>query len=153
MSRRRNGTNRAGTATGGNRYQGGYNKPKKCTAGAATPNGAEEKSIRNNYNIQIPVEQEKMQKVMELIQLAIGINGMSDRIQESTGNLPTIFINYSGHVSLLEFRVFRLGYVYKGKAETVDMYINTPIDKFNLEYDAIKAWLMEIKEGLPHELV
>lgn len=153
MSRRRNRTNRAGAATGGNRYQGGYNKPKKCTAGAATPNGAKEKFIRNNYNIQIPVEQEKMQKVMELIQIAIGINGMDSRDQELTGNLPTVFLYYSGHVSLLEFRVFRTGYVCKEKAEAVNMYINNPIDEFNLEYNAIKSWLLEIKEGVPHELV
>lgn len=152
MSRRRNGTNRAGAATGGNRYQGGYNRPKKCTVGAATPNGAEEKSIRNNYNIQIPVEQEKMQKVMELIQIAIGINGMDNRDQELTGNLPTVFVYYSGHVSLLEFRVFRTGYVYKEKAEAVDMYINNPIDEFNLEYDSIKSWLLEINEGVQNDV-
>ena len=92
MSRRKNGTNRAGAATGGNRYQGGYNRPKKCTAGAATPSGADVKKSRNNYNIQIPVEQEKMLKVMELIQLAIGINGMEKREQKLTGSLPTVFI-------------------------------------------------------------
>lgn len=37
MSRRRNGTNRAGAVIGGNRYQGGYNRPKRITPGAATP--------------------------------------------------------------------------------------------------------------------
>lgn len=153
MSRRKNGTNHAGAATGGNRYQGGYNKPKKCTAGEATPSGAREKTNRNNYNIQIPVEQEKMLKVMELIQLAIGINGMGKRDRELTGNLPTVFIYYSGHVSSIDFVIYETGYDYLESCDRMEMYIYEPIEEFNKNYDTIKSRLLKIKQEVPHELV
>lgn len=48
MSRRRNGTNRAGTAVGASRYTG-YGKPKKKTVSLVELNGQINKNICDDY--------------------------------------------------------------------------------------------------------
>ena len=48
MSRRRNGTNRAGAAVGASRYTG-YGKPKRKTVSLAELNGRLNKNVCDDY--------------------------------------------------------------------------------------------------------
>ena len=43
-------------------------------------------------------EKRKRRLIHELLDLALDINGLEPRNQELTGNLPTVFFNFSGHV-------------------------------------------------------
>lgn len=126
-------------------------KQKKSATGAATPSGAKENNSQSNYNIQIPVEQEKMDKIMELIRLAIEINGMDCRKQDTTGKLPTSFAWYSGHASLVDFSVCRDGWFSGSTGESKVLYITDPISRFNEEYKTIKCWLLEVKQEAANE--
>lgn len=120
---------------------------KKCPFGAATPSGADEKNLHNQFSIQIPEEQEKMQKIMELFWLAVSINGLKDRKKEKTGDLPTVFVGFNGHVSVLEFTVYPTGWGSHENRNGKELCVDYDLEMFNKNYDDIKRWLLEAKEA------
>lgn len=88
----------------------------------------------------------RMQAVCKLIGLCLKINSLEARTQEQTGNLPTVFIYYSGHVSKLNIQIHSNGWdAYKTQDIEYDVYLNRP--DFWKEYNAAKAKLTEMVEG------
>lgn len=119
-------------------------KNKKRPQGAATPKGTETKKSHNQFNIQIPEEQEKTEKIMELIRLALRINGLSERRKKKTGNLPTAMFEFFGHTANLEFRLYEDGWEPDyTKYSSMDMYVDDELHAFNEKYEKIKGWLMD----------
>ena len=55
-----------------------------------------EKEVRNNLH-----------KILDLV---IDVNGLNPRTKIKTGNLPTVFLGFSGHVSLLEIDIHKDGW-------------------------------------------
>lgn len=55
-------------------------------------------------------EKKKRQAVNEIFDLALQVNGLTDRRQKVTGNLPTVFVWFAGHVSKLNVQVYVNGW-------------------------------------------
>lgn len=143
MSRRRNGTNRAGAAIGMNPHGWGNGGRRKRAAGAGTPSGNQENKFQDNCNIQVSEEQAKMQKILNLVRLALEINGFSKRLHGVTGDLPTIFFSFSGHVANMSIDCNRNGWRVNERGESKDVYFND--EDFDDEYTKILTWLQDIK--------
>ena len=68
------------------------------------------------------VEKRKREQIHRLLDLALDINGLEPRKQTITGNLPTVFFEFYGHVGWVEIRVYSAGWA-PGKDTDVDMRI------------------------------
>ena len=56
------------------------------------------------------IEQRRRESIHRLIDLALDINGLGMRKQNVTGNLPTVFIYYSGHVANISVKIHSYGW-------------------------------------------
>lgn len=59
--------------------------------------------------------------MIELFRLCTEINSLEERKKELTGELPTVFFSYSGHVSLLSIQIHSKGW---GKGSFPDIEFN-----------------------------
>ena len=87
---------------------------------------------------------EKREKLHQILDLVIDINGFEDRKVELTGDKPTAFIYFSGHTSNFEVNVHTHGYE---NFKMPDVRMDSFIDKDNPMLDEIIRTLEEIKEG------
>lgn len=55
-------------------------------------------------------KQKILEKINEIIRLSFQINGFEDRTKEKTGNKPTVFFHFSGHVSGFEVSIHSRGW-------------------------------------------
>lgn len=55
-------------------------------------------------------EKNKRCKFVELFDLALQANGLENRTKEKTGDLPTVFFSFSGHVSWITVQVYPDGW-------------------------------------------
>ncbi len=53
------------------------------------------------------IEKRRRAEVHRVLDLVLDINGLGKRREKLTGNLPTAFFNFSGHVACIYVRVFR----------------------------------------------
>lgn len=60
--------------------------------------------------IEKKVEKRRRDKIHELLDLTLDINSTMPREQEKTGNQPTAFFEFSGHIGTVELKVFRKGW-------------------------------------------
>ena len=63
-----------------------------------------------NKRIVKKVEKRRRDKIHELLDLTLDINSTMPRRQEETGNKPTAFFDFSGHIGTVELKVFRKGW-------------------------------------------
>lgn len=98
------------------------------------------------------MELEKMQKVNEILQLCFAINGLEARQREYTGEKPTIFFDFSGHIALLKIQIHKTGwYAYEqmGKYAQVDIqleiHLNDPYEEIKEYVEECIAYLKELK--------
>lgn len=63
-----------------------------------------------NKRIVKKVEKRRRDKIHELLDLTLDINSTMPREQEKTGNQPTVFFEFSGHIGTVELKVFREGW-------------------------------------------
>lgn len=63
------------------------------------------------------IELEKMQKVNEILQLCLAINGFEHRQQEKTGEKPTVLFEFSGHIAMLTVNMYENGWHEEIKAD------------------------------------
>ena len=66
----------------------------------------------------------KKNEVMDIIEIALKVNGMSARTAEETGDLPTVFADFSGHIAQLYIRAYRNGWE-AGKDPDKEFYFRT----------------------------
>jgi len=65
----------------------------------------------------------------QLLDAVLDVNGFEDRQREITGDKPTVFANFFGHVAHLEVLVFETGWEKGTEIDQVnDIYINEPMD-------------------------
>lgn len=85
-------------------------------------------------------EKKKRQALNEIFDLALQVNGLTDRRKKVTGNLPTVFVWFSGHVSNLNVQVY-----VNGWEENV-----CPQKEFTIHIDSSKSYkeLAECKKFL-----
>lgn len=83
---------------------------------------------------------------MQLVELATDVNGFKDRVRSITGNKPTIFIEFSGHVSLLKIRICTNGWIC-GEYADYEFEIHTD-GRFDIyKYNEAIAFLTELKNA------
>lgn len=64
-------------------------------------------------------------KVLEIMALALEFNGKPTK-QELTGNKPTIFVEFAGHVCELDVRICEDGWSFSAKNVKHMIYLSSP---------------------------
>lgn len=71
------------------------------------------------------IEKHRRAEVHRVLDLVLDINGLEERREEVTGNLPTAFLSFSGHVSGLYVSVHEKGWrEYLSPDYTAEAYID-----------------------------
>lgn len=70
-----------------------------------------------NKRLQKKNENRKRKLVHELLDLVLDINGLGSRSQKDTGNLPTAFFEFTGHVGWAEVQVYQHGWFLGGEKD------------------------------------
>jgi hypothetical protein len=70
------------------------------------------------------METRKRELIHRLLDLAMDINGLEPRDQSITGNLPTVFFDFSGHVGRIDVRIYQAGWT-PGNYPDVEMLPST----------------------------
>ncbi len=82
-------------------------------------------------------DEEKRAKLHEILDLVLDVNGFEERCAETTGNAPTVFMEFSGHICAVDVNICSDGwrkckdYDFKGQAFLSD----NPILSKGCEYD------------------
>lgn len=90
-------------------------------------------------------EKRKREQIHRLLDLALDINGLGMRKQNVTGNLPTAFIHYSGHVAAISVEIHSCGWRID---DAPDKKVSAYIDKAG-ELERAVRQLKEIKAETP----
>ena len=86
-------------------------------------------------------EKRKRKLLKKLINLAFKVNSLGVRKVSKTENLPTVFVNYSGHVANISFQLYRNGYTDEGNWEEKVIYTN---NRFRMkDFKSIRSWLFK----------
>ena len=73
-------------------------------------------------------EMETREKLHELLDLALDVNGFEDRRTEVTGCMPTVFFSFSGHVNQLEIEISPEGWKDEERPrEIFRTYLDAPV--------------------------
>lgn len=88
-------------------------------------------------------EKNKRRKFVELFDLALQANGLECRT-EKTGNLPTVFCDFSGHVSTIFIRVYMNGWVLGGNHQEAEVCLDYRYNE--RDYQKVKKLLMQAIE-------
>jgi len=70
------------------------------------------------------VEKRKRKQIHELLDLVLDVNGLEPREQSITGNLPTVFFEFSGHVGRIDVRIYQAGWA-SGKDYDAEIWPRT----------------------------
>ena len=89
-------------------------------------------------------EKNKRRKFVELFDLALQANGLECRSRRESGNLPTVFFDFSGHVSLFSIRIFENGWVPNGYYEEADLNLDYRYSE--ADYQKAKTLLLQAIE-------
>lgn len=90
-------------------------------------------------------EKKKRQAVNEIFDLALQVNGLTDRRQKVTGNLPTVFVWFAGHVSNLNVQVYVNGWE-ENVGPQKEFTIHTDSFKLYKELAECKKFLTEMRD-------
>lgn len=64
-----------------------------------------------NKRLRKKAERRKRELIHELLDMVLDINGLGGRKQCFTGNLPTMFFNFSGHVGWISLKMYKNGWI------------------------------------------
>ena len=73
----------------------------------------------------------------ELLDIVLDANGLEDRSQEKTGNKPTVFFRYSGHVNEMEMSLYKDGWSAMRSARpdiAWTFYLDEPLDEMTISH-------------------
>lgn len=71
--------------------------------------------------------EENRRKIHEILDIALDTNSFESRRRERTGTQPTVFIDFSGHVSLISLMVYEDGYSSGGHSTNMETHFDKPI--------------------------
>lgn len=95
--------------------------------------------------LQKKFEKRKRKLIHEMFDIVLDINGLGDRKQKITGNLPTAFFNFSGHVGWVEVLVYKNGW---SSSANVDVMCISHTKQIGELTDAVKR-LQAVKTETP----
>lgn len=85
-------------------------------------------------------------KIHDLLDVALDINGLSARQKTLTGNLPTAFFEFSGHIAGVEVQIHKTGWE---PGASKDFFVSNYLDRDRNVDRRIKSLKdYAIKEGL-----
>lgn len=86
-----------------------------------------------------------MKEVQEIISLALAVNGLQKRKRRETGNLPTAFIYFSGHVALLKISIHLDGWESASEPDNAfEFYTDMPVTRDEMmEYRTYMSTLID----------
>lgn len=93
-------------------------------------------------------EKRKRQKIDEIFDLALQINGLSDRKRKITGDLPTVFVYYSGHISQANIQIHSNGWEAREDPD-MDFYLGLNSENYS-EKEMKKCYseLLKIRDSI-----
>lgn len=82
-----------------------------------------------NKRLKKKEEKKKRQFLHRMLDLALDVNGLEQRQQEISGNLPTAFFEFHGQVAHAEITIFPDGWCYGSKDNGVELtvWLDKPI--------------------------
>ena len=63
-----------------------------------------------NKRMMKKAEKRRRRDIHRILDMVLDINGLDARMKSKTGDLPTAFFEYSGHVTLVAVRVYKNGW-------------------------------------------
>lgn len=98
-----------------------------------------------NKRLKKKVEKNRRDKFVELFDLALQANGLEERLKDETGNLPTVFLDFSGHVSKISVSMHPNGWErnewrHNVACKEVDLYTNRRYRES--DYQEVKGMLL-----------
>lgn len=84
-----------------------------------------------NKRLKKKFEKRRREKILQVLDLVLQVNGLDQRKRESTGNLPTAFFGFSGHVASVAIEVLPEGW------DNDDPY---PRDRYDFYTDDNRFW-------------
>lgn len=97
-----------------------------------------------NKRIKRKIEKRRRKEVLQILDLALQVNGLDCRKQELTGNLPTVMIYFHGHVARLDMTIYTEGYQEGQACLREDFGLYTDSSSFQKEAAAIADGLVRI---------
>lgn len=73
------------------------------------------------------------QQLHEILDICLDCNGFESRAASETGTMPTVFLDFSGHVSRLDVRLYPDGWCGDGYYKTFEFRTNENIDPREIE--------------------
>ena len=102
------------------------------------------KGIEEKMQVKKLKTEEKRRIAHEILDLVLDINSCDSRKKELTGDKPTAFFEFSGHVACIEAEVIRTGWEVGSKSDfSLKAYLDEESLGDSLEY--IKRKLQEVK--------
>ena len=96
-----------------------------------------------NKRLKNKAEKRRRQQICEALDLCLQINGLQESDQKSTGEHPTAFLGFSGHVAGLDVNIYRQGWKPRTSSDEMDACITDPA-----EVKQLISWLKELKKEL-----
>lgn len=82
-------------------------------------------------------EAKQREQIHRLLDVVLDCNGLEERSQSKTGNLPTMFFRFSGHVAAVMMELHKNGWK-ADEAEDRYWWINLNNDITNEEVEAVR---------------
>lgn len=80
-----------------------------------------------NKRMKNKIEKRRRQQICKVLDLCLQINGVQKSTRELTGNHPTVFFNFSGHVASIDIDVHESGWAPGGDpSKKYRAYIDLP---------------------------
>lgn len=96
-----------------------------------------------NKRLKNKIEKRRRQQICEALDLCLQINGLQKSDQEFTGNHPTAFLRFAGHIERLDVNIYRQGWKPRTSYDEMDAYITDPA-----EVNQIIGQLKKLKKEL-----
>lgn len=89
----------------------------------------------------------KREKILQICRLAMKLNSEATH-QKITGDKPTVFFYFSGHISMINVRIYTKGWKADNRPEIeYDLFLNGDEEPINECLGVLKSlWKIQIKE-------
>ena len=75
-----------------------------------------------NKRVRKKIEKLKRQRIHKVLDAVLDVNGLGERRVEKTGNLPTAFFGFSGHIGFITAEIHEKGWDYPCGEKSYDLF-------------------------------
>ncbi|WP_367567787.1 hypothetical protein [Lacrimispora sp.] len=102
---------------------------------------------RNRAAVRRKAEYRRRRELHKVLDLILDINGVGARSQSETGDMPTAFMRFSGHVGCVDIDIHNKGWDHDLRSDNFYFRTYEPMKKHIMELESIKEDLL----GTGHE--